>query len=153
MRSTEIITLIASALAALVIYPQPAVSGGYAFDTATCSVDAIAFLRIEMQRTHMISVNSRNVVRASRIPSNVQQIINKMLQNLITDYEDPDEQDIVNGYVRDVFGGRQELGTGGTSSFVAEIPLRAARRHVTGNLVLIPNDPAWRTIGFAPFSD
>lgn len=59
---------IAYTLISLFILLSPVSAGGYAFDTATCSPAAIAFLTVQMKRAVTTCTNAAAVLNGDNIP-------------------------------------------------------------------------------------
>ena len=68
-RYYSIVAFIASGLAILFILMSPVAALGYAFDTESCSPEAIEFLDHELKRAITIARNSARVLSQSEVPS------------------------------------------------------------------------------------
>ena len=62
---------IACSLATLFILLSPVTGYGYAFDTASCSPQAIAFLTIQIKRAVTTGVNTANVLNQGQLPDDI----------------------------------------------------------------------------------
>ena len=139
-------TSIAYSLAIIFILLSPVTGAGYAFDSASCSPEAIQYINLQMRRAVTISVNTVTVLNQGglRVPTAIMDRIGDLMgvNNPI-------------GYIKAVLTGGQMPGTNGRlqqisgiasytqllPNFDSSAPPATNGADAQGNLVLIPATP------------